>query len=328
MLMIISLHYFDKGGILHDPKGDLDSFGLMVWLLEAFCSMSVNAYVLISGYFMIERDYDAGRCLKLWEKVIFYSLSIAVLYSLVIRARGGCPAMDKYTLLHFILPLSHEHYWFVTAYCIMILMAPLMNKGLRDMDRAMYRKGLIALVTLLSVTCTLLPVKLPIDRLGYDALWFIVLYLLGAYLRLHGLGFSRRLAGAGYIVSGLVIFGSLLAVRALYLKTGALGDFISRQYHYNTLVNLLGAVCLLVFFSQLNIKEGRAADIIRRLAGSSLGVYLIHEHELVRYEWPRWLGVAAMDGSPLMVLHWIGSVLLVYAVCGHIDYLLRKYILK
>ena len=52
MLMIVSLHYFSKGGLLSSPiSNPISATGYTVWLLEAFCLVAVNVYVLISGYF-------------------------------------------------------------------------------------------------------------------------------------------------------------------------------------------------------------------------------------------------------------------------------------
>ena len=50
MLMIVTLHFLGKGGVLNAP---LDStrhiFG---WAIESVCIVAVNCYVLISGYFL------------------------------------------------------------------------------------------------------------------------------------------------------------------------------------------------------------------------------------------------------------------------------------
>lgn len=59
MLMIVSLHYLSKGGLLGDPsRAKMSATGYAAWLLEAFCLVAVNVYVLISGYFGV--DTPAG----------------------------------------------------------------------------------------------------------------------------------------------------------------------------------------------------------------------------------------------------------------------------
>ena len=52
MLMIVCLHYLSKGGFLGVPaREQISVSGYAAWLIEAFCLVAVNVYVLISGYF-------------------------------------------------------------------------------------------------------------------------------------------------------------------------------------------------------------------------------------------------------------------------------------
>ena len=79
MLMIITLHYLDKGGILPKPDSAFGLPGFLAWALEAFCVSAVNVYVLISAYFLAESEYRPMRAVKLWIEVLFYSIGIAVI---------------------------------------------------------------------------------------------------------------------------------------------------------------------------------------------------------------------------------------------------------
>ncbi len=68
MLMIITLHYLDKGGILKPwsaplerPLGGVASVTeLMAMVLEALCLPAVNAFVLLSGYFSLHNIASAA----------------------------------------------------------------------------------------------------------------------------------------------------------------------------------------------------------------------------------------------------------------------------
>lgn len=59
--------------------------------------------------------------------------------------------------------------------------------------------------------------------------------------------------------------------------------------------------------------------MICRVASASFGVYLIHEHLEIRYLWPVWLGVGKYADTPLFLLHWAVSILLVYGGCMVIE---------
>lgn len=324
MLMIITLHFLDKGGILPEPDAVFDSTGYLAWGLEAFCVCAVNVYVLIGAYFLAEGDYRPGRAPKLWLQVFFYSAGIKAL----LLVAGVVSGMDKYELLQIIFPVTQEHYWFVTAYLLMILIAPLMNETLRRLPEKTYRQGILLLLLLLSVSSSVLPVKLPIDRLGYDALWFLCLYLIGAYIRFRG-GRAKSAPKmlAGYAATSLLIFASLLAVHVLYEKTGSLGGFINRQYQYNSVLCLAASVCLFLAFRNIHIPQGRISAVICRIASASFGVYLIHEHVDLRYRWPAFLGTQRYADSPGFLLYWLPDIAIVYAVCMIIDFA-RQYMFR
>ena len=49
MVMIVTLHYLKKGGLLSANEGSVVYY--FAWTLEALCLISVNSYVFISGYF-------------------------------------------------------------------------------------------------------------------------------------------------------------------------------------------------------------------------------------------------------------------------------------
>lgn len=324
MLMIITLHYLDKGGILPKADSKFGITGFLAWGLEAFCVSAVNAYVLLSAYFLSKSGYRPEKAVRLWIQVLFYSVGIAA----VLRLFGilSFTGMDKYQLLVYFFPVIEEHYWFVTAYILMILFAPLMNDGLKKLSKKTYRRGIGLLLLLLSVSKSILPVQLPIDRMGYDALWFLCLYLLGAYIRYHG-GEEKllkkimglRAAFMGYCFFSLCIWLSFAAVKGIYEKTGSLADFITRQYHYNSIFCLFASVCLFFVFQNLQIRSSRCAEWIGRISSASFGVYLIHEHVDLRYLWNVWLKTERFAHTPLFLLHWPAAVLSVYAVCMGID---------
>lgn len=325
MLMIITLHYLDKGGILPAPGEPFGVAGFTAWLLEAFCVCAVNAYVLLGAYFLVEQDYDPVRAVRLWGQVLFYSVVIGA--ACVLTGVVPMQEVTPYKFLIYMMPVTQDHYWFATAYIVMLLFAPLMNRTLRELPEKTFRRAIVLLLLLFSVANSVLPVRLPIDRMGYDALWFLVLYVVGAFLRLHGdsLKITTGVSAVGYAAGSGLIFASMLVINAIYQRTGSLLDFINRQYHYNSILCLAASVFLFFIFRNISISEGKAADWIRRAASVSFGVYLIHEHIDLRYFWPKLFGVQTFSGTPLFLLHWVVTILAVYGICGAVE-MLRQYL--
>ena len=115
MLMIVSLHYLGKGGLLGNPaRQDMTAAGYTAWLAEAFCLVAVNVYVLISGYFGVDTPAEMKggnghafwivlqRPLKIWKQVFFYSAVIG--FGAVII---GAQEFDIYQGLTYCLSLIH-----------------------------------------------------------------------------------------------------------------------------------------------------------------------------------------------------------------------------
>ena len=79
MMMVVVLHYLGKGGLLPDLTVPLSVQDMVAWLLEAFCIVAVNVYMMISGYFLCESSFKLSRLLTLWLQLWLYSVGIGVL---------------------------------------------------------------------------------------------------------------------------------------------------------------------------------------------------------------------------------------------------------
>ena len=70
---------------------------------------------------------------------------------------------------------------------------------------------------------------------------------------------------------------------------GALLYYADVPYHYNFLLTLTASLGLFYWFRGLHVPEGKATELIRRAAPSTLGVYLIHENIDIRDRWLPWM---------------------------------------
>lgn len=315
MFMIIILHYLVKGWVATPFPFAVEEHpaGVVAWLVEAFCIVSVNCYVLISGYFLVKAAWRPGRIAALLAQVLFYSLLIPVL--LIWSGTVSMRDMDVYDWLGFIVPLGTEHYWFATAYLGMYLFAPLLAAGIEKMQKRNLQILIALLLAFFSLEKTVLPVYLATDRYGYDFGWFLCLFVVAGYIRLYGIPWLEKQSHAvgGYTLSCLLIWLLSLISNTLGSKIETFTSYANMLYNYNHLLCLTGAVSFFYVFKNMRMKEGRFAEMVRKLAPYTFGVYLLHEHILVRYEWMQWLGVEKVAESFLFVPHMILCVLAVYA---------------
>ena len=62
MLMVIALHYIVKGNMSQSLSVDGSANNHLWWLVEAFCNVAVNVYVLISGLFFLSACVSGPPC--------------------------------------------------------------------------------------------------------------------------------------------------------------------------------------------------------------------------------------------------------------------------
>lgn len=326
MLMIITLHDLDKGGFLTNLAGNpLTKVDGLAWILEAFCLVAVNVYVLISGYFAVDSTYRFGKVVRLWRQVFTYSVGVLVIALMI----GIYPVtqLNLYSGITFLFPIVTEEYWFATAYVFLFLLMPFLNAGLEKISQKAFGQILIALIFFFSICKSILPMHLPWDHYGYDVLWFICLYLMGAYIRKYGLKILEKMSTCImlYVSMSALTFLIAFALHVIYLRTGKLQDFTNYGYTYNYITCFLGSLGFFGIGMHLKEVEGKAAEWIVKISGATFGVYLLHEHPAVRALWQGWLGAEYVKQSFLFILQIIGSVIVVFTV-GTIVELLRQHV--
>lgn len=318
MCMIIALHYLIKRPAALSGEESAEADGV-ARLIEAFCIVAVNCYVLLSGYFLVEAQWKPGRMISLFCQVLFYSLLIPVLFLII-----GEISMDSlgiYDWIGYLCPIGTEHYWFATAYLLMYLFAPLLAAGIRQMNQSGLQLLIVLLLFFFSAVKTCIPISFATDRYGYDFGWFLCLFVIAGYLRRFGIPWLEKRSHALwlYVGSCLGIWGIYLVSDVLSESIDAFSYYKEMPYTYNYLLCVTGSVALFYLFRGCTIPEGRASRVICTLAPYTFGVYLLHEHVLVRYRWMVWLGAEQVSGL-YVIPHLLVCILLVYVMGTLVDF--------
>lgn len=338
MMMVVVLHYLGKGGLLGElTEVQLGGMGTAAWLLESFCIVAVNVYMFLSGYFLCMSGFKISRLIQLWLQVWVYS----VVFGLAGAAAGwlGETAFDTHYLLTLLFPVTMEHYWFMTAYVFLYLLLPFVGMAVRKMTKQQLQVSLGLLLLVFCLWKSILPARLETDAQGYDCLWYLCVFVAGAYLRRFGTGFLEKRGRSLALYGGgcLLVFGGTMALRQVFLHTGSLERMLKMCLEYNHLLPFVAAVGLFGIFYKMQLK-GRAAAVVNRVAPHALGVYLLHENLGLRYAWQKWFGsetlisrYASGGSQGLETLGAVGSLLLCTVlaaagvfVCGVLVDMVRK----
>lgn len=328
MLMIIAMHYLQKGGFLlsFGSEGNQRMDVLLAWLIESFCIGAANVYVLISGYFLVETAWKWQKLAALVGQVFFYSLGGAILGMLL--GIGEIEQWSVYDWIPVLLPFQAEHYWFPSAYLVLYLLVPLLQAGVKMLSCSQLQLILGLMLGFWSLEKTLSPVALAYDRYGYDPIWFICLFLTAAWIRLYGQNWLKgKLAWISYGGTAIVIWLLSLMFSILAQNGFPVGYWGDMLFSYNHLLVLFLSVSLFQGFSSLRMEGKWIAGIIGKVSPYCFGVYLLHEHLVFRYLWPNWLGVERVRGKWIFFPHLLACVCIVFVSGVLVDYLRSRFVL-
>jgi hypothetical protein len=299
-------------------------------ILEGFCITGLNTYVFLSGYFLSKSKIKPGKIIQLICQVYFYTILISV--AMMIVGIYVVQTNDSvFKTVQYLFPISSEHYWFVTAYIIMYVFAPIMNAAVEVLSRKQLKWTILGLLIWFSFIKSIVPVMFVTDHFGYDYGWFLCLYLIAAYVRKYDivLFYNAKRSALVFVISCLMIGFMSIATYLYNLKFGGLNYYAEVPIHLNFIFTLTGSLGLFSMFRFYQMRESRFADVVRFVAPLTFGVYLLHMHLEIRDRWVIWLthllGDIPTGSIILYVWHLVRSVIIVFAAGVFVDWI-RKMI--
>ncbi len=323
MLMILVGHYAIHSGFdLSVPPTSwvsVEGFNHILLSSLKYGGFGVSIFVIIAGYCGIYASFKFRKVIKLMAQVLFYSVGIYVICLLT-----GLVDFQLLDCIKNVFPILFQQYWFVTVYIILYLLSPYLNKLLKGLERKELQKLLAVMVVLWCV----IPTFTMQSMYGREVPKFVMLYTIGAYIRLYpdNILSKPKVAKLGLAASLILLFLSSLALQLL----GKVSTFFSSHYAVfydsDTVLVVVGATCLVWLCAHLNLGANK---VINKVASATLGVFLIHAHSGWRYRiWKDLFHAKAYENSPYLLLHLILCVAIVYVVCTVLDWLRQDFIEK
>jgi len=231
MFSIVIIHFYTHG-LFKEPSNyeiNITSFDtqrvvrlvnylLSEYIHEIVC-VSVNCYVFITGYFLIEKTFKIKRILTVWFTTFFYSSIIAI--TVFIVNNGSIHIMD---VIQSFFPITFNRYWFVTNYIGLIALSPFINIVCKQITKKQFQFLLIICLLLNMTIFIIFPWAKSFGNSSMSLSWFICLYLTSAYFKLHGLKNDFKYYLKIAFVLSIIIFLYTMALQA-----------ISFYYHNNKL---------------------------------------------------------------------------------------------
>ena len=303
MLMIILHHSYAHSNI----KMQLNYTNYILFsILSLLGELTTNIFVIITGYYMVNKKINTKSILKLILETWFYSYTILILYIIF------SPNKKKSIILNLCMPITSNLNWFVTSYIILYLGIPFINTLLANLNKKQFQHLIVYFLIILSILPTIYILK---DF--SSALWFVCLYCVGAYINLNKASIRQK---ENYII----LFCSSMALIVIFLLEKHFGIFfIDLGNRLNFFSFLISLSTFIVF---INLKTFQNV-IINNIAKSVLGIYLLHDNIVVRdFIWKK-IGIEKMVSNKTFWLDEFFIILTIFFICLIIDKL-RKNLLE
>lgn len=310
MLMIVLSHACYHGG--YDSTYSIVSVNRFFLQFGYLGNLGVAIFVMISGYFQCRMEFRSRSLSKILSQVWCYSV---VLYLICYFGFG-----KVLPLTQVLLPTIYEEYWFVTAYVVLLLLSPFLNRMIHNLTKGQ----LNAMLGIMMLLWVVVPTVTKQTMYGGALQQFVLFYCIGAWLRLYPEGKLEKpkCRWALAMLPMAALYGLTVVLAYCERFTPEAFGASQRFYDRNSLFIVATATGLMALAAYAKPFSSR---LVNTIGGCTFGVYLLHDHPLVReLLWKNWLNWEEYFTSGSFILRILLSVVLVYGVCTGIEWLRQK----
>lgn len=306
-------HHFNVHGIWGQ-----DTFSSS-WQLFISCmtgwrgNVGNDIFIIITGYFLITGKVHWKRIVMLLLTMFFYSWIIAGFFYGVM----GWPLTAK-EISKYAIPIWSGVNWFVCCYLIFMCFVPFLNPFLRKMTQKQH----LGFIVLNYVMFMLIPQFKGNTYLSGQFVLFLVMYGLGGYIRLYGHTILHlQNQNTKFWRRGILTCVVFLGIASLFPAV------FGHWKPYSVILFFIEPFFAVSCFMLALCHKPFSSKIINGMAGSVLGIYLIHDNPLVRkFIWTVWSPNLDYLDTWYFPLFMIGKVALVFLVCLGIDQLRLRFV--
>lgn len=314
IISVILLHYNNgtMGGTLKYVEKESINF-YITYFFESCTIIACNLFVMISGYYLCNSS-------KIKIRKVFDIIGLLVFYGVIIYIVSllkGLTIFDKESFKTMLRTITAR--WFIDTYILLYILHPFINKVIYNITKKEFEWLIIICVFFFSIWSSILKpsnvinVNQFIKDSGYGIINFIMIYFIGAYIRIHrnSLNPNKLLMFMTYML--LSIWNSILMTK------------YAQAFQYNFIINIINTILVFLIFKNLNIKREKW---ISKISTTSLAVYIIHENSfIVSYIFKEIFRIEMFYNSNMFLLHMIVTCLTIFIICVVIEFI-RKYLFK
>ena len=310
LMFFIVLHHVGVHGFLNNPNLTSGQHTTAL-ILSSFGKIAVALFVLISGYFQAQKTtLNKKSLLATWRVTLLYSITIFIIFILL-----GKVNLTIHTFIKYCFPVASGVYWFVTAYILLLLVAPYLNRFFLQLNKKEATSFLIGASVVAFGINYLSFFDLSLSNLVY----FFIFYLTGSYLR--RFYHPKKKINAKLIILTMVTILFYFLIIVIGEKTN--------HHIFSDVTKLISPftiiIATLIFLIALRINIP-ITPFINGLARCAFAVYLIHDNPLVRsYIYPRIFHAMTMRfSSPItLIIVMVFDTILIFMISLAIEWVRR-----
>lgn len=316
ILGIISSHFVRHSGYLDfDPSKNR----FIAQFLSMGGGIGVNCFIMISAYFLNKYKFRTKNIVN----IMFFTVLYPTITMIIVLCTGWWTISLK-TIIMSVFSIPYSAYWYATIFIGFYFLSPFVKQCLEKIEKDFEKK---IFITLLIMFCIWPIIILKSDPFVNNLLWFLFIYVFIDYAKkeqsriwnskkISGICFFTCLLFMFIIDCGIIMIGT----KFVFIKS-FLSYFTTRTY----LPMLFCSYSLFCFVKNLNIKS----NIINIIAGSTFGIYLLHESPALRNN--VWTNVFKSNDyffSDLFIVYAVIVIFLMFVICLIIDTIVRFIIIQ
>lgn len=295
-------------------------------VLKTFGLIEVNTFFVITGMYSKKSSFKKvlNKVFDLWKQMLLISLLGLMIFGFI-----NIKNLTVDLILVSVLPFSMNGYWFVSAYIVLLILTPAIDKVFNDFDN----KYILFCYALLGGLMVIIPSVFKSEKIVFGGEYSIsfacFMYITGKLL----VQFSERLRKKSCLAIFWLVFIAISVHKYLLLlhPENVLLEIPIRLYTgANSILAVLLTTSLSLFCykSTLIIKNGFICNGIHRIAKASLSIYMLHCNKFViRFLFPKlkdlwcWTGLEGINAFVISSAIFIFFLLLMV----HIFFLDKLY---
>ena len=273
MLLLVAHHYCVHGGILHTES----RYKVIALLFYPAGKISFVAFIAVTMYFLVDKDFKSIRFIKIWLETFFYSVVfflVSLFYATPVSKsdliRNGIGSL---------FPIAGNSHGFAASYLLFYAFFPFISSYTKTLSKQRMQILLVILFYAQIVSSVIMTVTGHMQPILSHVQLFLFCYLLMIYIKKWAPRNIATLKVSAMIFIVIYLYIFIIAYFSNISEINIFKYISALTKDESSLLYIIAGFALFFIFKNISVKYN---PVINKLAGCTFGVLLIHDHNFFR----------------------------------------------